>query len=354
MNMHWYEMNITKNKNITLQPDSFFVSKEEPNDYILDKDLVCKVFTESFLSSDIFEKIMNFINVHNRTETGNIVQINKEIFERYLSTNFVISVLFHQEEIVGTIFSVVFGIQVNNKLDISTSYTTFLCVHKDHRKKNYPMILIRSNIKELYHKYNSLCSYYICNNTHHDVYNTMKLWYRPINIKNAENGGFILHEFPDTKHFSSSKRKRMAYNIPKPRNIPKKANDEDYDKVLKLLKTGKIYLNPTLSEYKCLCKCFDIYIVENKGVFFLFPLYMYVKKPVKNVQLSLMTGDIIDSVLWIAKESNYDLLCGWFSGNINKDMIDKIKGLTASSDLFLEFYNFQKTIPNNLFFVPFF
>lgn len=286
--------------------------------------------------------IINFINKYGCTEDGNITEMTLETLDRLLSMPLILILLIKNNDIIGTIFSII--IRINN--DILSSYTTFLCIKEEYRKQGLALILIDA-AKEEGNKRNVNHGYYM---TYKNINNNndIKSWYRPINIKNAINAGFSIYNENKTKQ-------RLMYHISKPTILPKKATNDDYEKILVILKKGQLYLTPTFEEYVQLMTCFDIYIVEN-GLFMLFPMSIFISstgKRVKNAHLALMIGDLLPHVLWVASEHKYDLLYGWCVGDITEEKIIKAKGCITTSNVYLSYFN-TDTISNQHMMLPIF
>lgn len=357
-NQHWNQMICDINPLVN-SSHPFFISESSPPSYIIPNGFYCIVYHPVSLnnqegikpSKKTKEKIIKFIENHNCIN-NNVTELTMESLDRFLSTPSFLGVLFKEKEIVGTILTLLFRVQYND-LNIITSYTTFLCIHQTYRNKGFAMILIRSIMKEGYYKYNCKHGYYLTFNTHHNINSKINSWYRPINIKKSLTAGFTLQTF------NSELKQKIFYHIPKPKLLPVKVNYEHFDLVLKIfqLKKNSFCLSPTKQELKWLCDCFDVYIVGSDGLFILFPMVSKITSTSRKVyiaHLTLMIGDVIQEALWIAKESNYDLLYGWCSSDITFNKIETIKGLITTANCYIEFYNCKRLINNFDMFVPIF
>ena len=185
--------------------------------------------------------------------------------------------------------------------------------------------------------------------SHHGFKNTLKSWYRPIDLKTAAEAHFTLATFSNPKDRNKLLLKKMGYYIKQPKVLPRKAEIEDYELVRKILRRGDLYLNPSPQEYQNLLRCFDWYLVDSDKLFVLFPITSVIassNKRVHNTVVTLMIGDALDSALWIAKREKYDLLYGWCGSEITEERITAIRGHITVSSTFLEFYNTKTPIPN--------
>ena len=365
--MHWNQMNCTLNNTLNISTSEFYISENPPPEIILPSNITCRMYHPvtlegeicDIIDPDVQNKIMNFIKVHDRTDTGNTTELSEESFKRFLSMPCVIGILFDNNNIIGTMISVILRVRYNT-IDLLTSYTTFLCIDMSHRNNGLAMILIRGIMKEGYDRYGINHGYYMTANSHHKINNEIKSWYRPINVNKAAKANFTINTFSQKGDRSNSTRRNLGYHIPKPNIIPIKVNLESYEKVIKILakkSDNTLYLNPTFKEYKTMCKCFDIYMVGEDNLFMLFPMDTTIstsRKRVHNAQLALMIGDILPNVLWIAKQNNYDLLYGWCGSDITVERVEGVRGLITTFKTYLEFYYTQNTIENNNMMVPIF
>lgn len=370
--MHWNQMNCILNKKldntiINSEKSQFYISENPPPDYISPDGITLKTYHPINLNGDICDtidddiinKIIKFIGVNDVTGTGNITELSKESLDRFMSIPCVIGILFNSDNnIIGTMISVILRVRYNN-IDLLTSYTTFLCIDKLNRTNGLAMILIRGIMKEGYIRYGINHGYYMTTNVHHKINYEIKSWYRPINVQKASASGFTLATFERKGDRNMLSRQKSGYHISKPKNIPVKVDYESYDRVINILRQSQnnLYLIPTLNEYKNLCKCFDIYVVNNNYLFMLFPMDSIISetgKRVHNAQLALMIGNVLQEALWIAKQNNYDLLYGYCFGDIKQEDIKNIKGHITNSTTFLEFYNTKNNIDNDNLFVPIF
>lgn len=365
---------------------AFYISEKEPPDFILPKGITCIIYHPLHMDGKLGTtpdeetklRIMDFIRVNDCTDSGNITELSRESLNRLFSTPSLMAVLLTSSEresgtssashedakIIGTMISPIFRSQYED-FTFLTSYTTFLCVAKEYREKGLAMILIRAVMKEGYTRYGINHGYYMTFTSHHSISNEIKSWYRPINIKKADESGFTLQTFStkgDRGKSSNNKiRQRLAYYIPNPSILPIKATPESYDLVMKIFKqrrnSGQLYLIPTKIEFNWLCNCFDIYTVGTDSLFMLFPMNSIISstgKSVRNAQVALMIGDVLSHALWIANENKYDLLYGWCGGDITKEKVVAIKGLITVARSFIELYNSKFNIPNSSMSVPLF
>lgn len=350
---YWSQMNCPLNSSISLNNNALFINETGPPEYILPNDMKCEIY-DSSLNDETKLNIMQFIQTHDQTESGNVTELSVDSFTRILATPGIIAVLKHESKIIGTMISMFFRVQYND-FKFMTSYNTFLCVDSKYREQGLAMILIRAIMKEGYNHHNINHGYYIAANYRHQIHCEIKSWYRPINIKKMVNAGFTVQTF--NKNMRDTQiQQRLAYHIPKPNILPIKVTDKLYNLICKLLKKeNAIYLTPTMSEYRKLCHCFDIYIVGDYGLFMLFPLTCLISgtgKRVNSAQLALMIGDILPHILWIAQENKCDLLYGHCMGDVTEERVIGSRGLVTTGKSYLELYNTKIPVPNML--VPIF
>ena len=364
----WCEMNCPYNKQAMAQELPFYISKNPPPDFVLPSpEMRCKVYhtvnvdVGGEISQQLQSEIMDFIRVNDCTDSGNITELSQETFDRLLSAPCFIGVILLKNRIVGTIFSIVLRVRTDCLPDdFLTSYTTFLCVARDYRKQGLAMALIRAVVKEGLKHYGIIHGYYMTSDPHHPVNNPIVSWYRPINLKKSLSAGFTLESFTkrgDRRASTALSRQKIAYHVSKPINVPRKVDKSDYLLIQPLLRKGSIYLDPTLDEFGSICQCFDVYIVDDLGLFMLFPMSSVIStsgKQVRNAQLALMIGDLMPHALWTARDNGYDLLYGWCASDISKEKVLGIRGLITTSKTCLEFYNTRSSIPNSHFMLPLF
>jgi hypothetical protein len=374
-------MSLTPSSNI------FYISEDPPPEPILSPDMKCTIYhpltmngTRMEMESGLTANISKFIETHDRTESGNITELSSESFGRFFETPCFIGILLKNGEILGTMITIIMRVKIDDR-EFITTYTTFLCIHKDHRDSGLAMILIRSIMREGYQKYGIQHGYYMTSNTHHSVHSEIKSWYRPINIKRASAAGFTLQTFDRRGDRQSvAMRQKLAYHVSKPSPLPVLGS---YYEVMDIMKKrsngvvkdpqdltpgpflfgdkkgllGKLCLDPTYQEFIWLSKCFDIYTVGDYGIFMLFPMTTYISgtgRRVRNAQVALMVGDILPQALWIANEKGYDLLYGWCSSDVTSEKVISIRGLITTAKSYLELYNTKKIINNNDMMVPIF
>lgn len=365
--MHWNQMNCELNNSLTkLTDDNILLTNEGPQDYKLPLNfherLYYKINDDVKCMSDD-EKIIlqKFIKENNCTDTGNVTELSDDTLLRMVSTQHTICLIYDKsetkEKLIGCVFSLIFRLNYN----ILSSYTTNLCVHKSYRNKGIAMILIRAVMKHGY-KYNINHGYYMTFNKHHSMNKIIPSWFRPINLSKAKNAGYSVMEYKQINDRNNN-RQKLAYKITKPKILPIKLDNSEKSYELYMLiisnnkNIDKLMLTPTYIEFKSLCKCFDIYVTDDKSLFMLFPMTCTIgstNKNVNNCHLSLMIGNVIPQVLWIANEMKYDLLYGWISGDITEDRVKENKGLITVAQSYLEMYNTKIMSDLNDIYIPIF
>jgi len=361
---YWEEMSGMKDDSINHE---VYINNGPILDLEIPKDIKCEVFHPfkingimgDIISDKMRSDIINFIGVNDCMDSGNITEISIDTFNRFLSMPCFIGILYNGEKIIGTMFTIIIRAHIRKiNEDIMTSYTTFLCIDKNYRNKGLAMILIKSIMKEGYERYKINHGYYMTTERHHNINNKLESWYRPINIEKAKSAGFTLESFSkeNDRGKSIKLRQKLGYNIAKPKIIPRKVVEDDYDEIIPILQKGEIYMNPSMEEFGYICKFFDIYIVGD-SIFGLFPMTSIISttgKRIHNANLAFMIGDVISEALWIAKEKGYDILYGWCGGDINIKKVRKAKGLITIEETYLELYNNKDKIENDNFMLPIF
>jgi len=367
----WSEMNCLLNKTLKPNNEEVYISENEPVNFKLPAGIKYKVYDnrgyggtggKGGMTLELKEEMMEFIRRNDRTDSGNVTELSEESLNRIIGTRSIVIVLVENNKIIGTIISLIFRVQYKNEekseiLDFLTTYTTFLCVDGNYREKGLAMCLIRGMMKYGHKRYGIQHGYYMTYKQHHSVNEQIKSWYRPINIQKVSNAGFTVQSFPQKYKRDIKMNERLGYHIGKPKIEGVKCTSKNYEKVKEIMKKGEIYLNPTEEEYKWLCECFDIYTVGSDKMFMLFPLTSLISSTncrVTNAQLALMIGDALPQVLWTAKESGYDLLYGWYGGDITELRVEAIKGLKTIGKGYLEIYNSKRMINAKDMMVPIF
>lgn len=374
--LHWNQMNCVLNPNLDKNNGDFLISQEAPVDFILPSNMSCKVYETIKLTGSsgdtidlqLKEEIMNFIKINDCTDTGNVTELSNESLTRFLQTPGGITVLYYKNSIIGIMLSIILRCIYDNNsskaiednsssslrsLSLLSSYNTFLCVHKDYRNQGLAMIIIRAAMLAAYKEYRINHGYFMTMSPHQPINIKIESWYRPINVNKSRDAGFTLGTF--RRKGDIKLLQRIGYFIAKPDVLPIKCTN--YNLVKKILSIGKFHLDPTEQEFQMLIKCFDIYTVNDNSLFMLFPMHSLIcstGKRVRNAQLALMIGDVMQHALFIAKEDNYDLLYGWCAGDITVERVQKSKGIITSAVTYLEYYNTAKIIKQNELFVPLF
>lgn len=352
-------MNCSLNNSINHSESSsyFYITQKDPPDFILPPNFTCRTYYPfpSDLPSSIKDDIIKFILDNDTTDSGNTTELSLTSFNRLLSTPLIISVLYHDSKIIGTMFSIILRASYKSNLDVLTSYTTFLCISPHFRNQGLAMILIRSTMKEGF-RHDIHHGYYMTPDIHHPINTKIDSWYRPINIKKCTSAGFVIQSFSN-RYDKSSIRDKIAYHISRQSILPIKATPKSYLQIKSILKKGDFFLNPTETEYINLCKCFDIYIVGSDAMFMLFPMTLKINSTGKRVnvcELVFMIGDVINQALWIANGCNYDIMYGWIAGDITESKIKTTRGLITTAKSYLELYNTREMISLDKFFMPLF
>jgi hypothetical protein len=349
----WSEMNCPLNKTL-LSSNGIYLSETGPPDPVGVQGIRCQIYEGEVTTvpESIESDVINFIKIHNRTGTGNITELEVETFRRLRSMPGALGILWEDNLIVGTMFSLSFHSNYKNtKLD--TSYTTFLCIHNKYRKQALAMILIRSIMKFGYDHYGLNHGYYMTLTPHHELRNSIASWYRPINLKALAEAHFSLATFIKPNDRTQTLRQKLWYHISTPNVLPRKATLHDDLTIQSILRRGTWHLEQSSAD---LLNGFDIYLVNN-NLFILFPMTSVIAssgKRIKSLVVVLMIGNVLAEALWLAKERKVHLLYGWCGGDITSEAVNKVRGHLTVSETFLEFYNSRESVPNNEIMMPIF
>lgn len=329
--------------------NQFFLKGEEGHvtyPYYLDKPIPnynFEVGKINILTKDdnIPKQIMDFINRENCTGTGNITMMNNNIFSRLKNNSIRIGILSEKDIIIGTIISLGMTCEHDNN-KFRTSYTTYLCIDKKFRQQGLCIYLIQEMLKHgvnnnIYH------GYFLRHNSPDPENIPIKSWLRIINIQQAKTAGFTFPNYRQNNDHSDI-RNRMKNHIPKPSKNAIKMKDSDYDLVMKY-GDNKWRLFPDINEWGDFCNFFDVFYVPEEGIFALFPLLLKIGKTnqiIEGMQLVCCWGKgetILPSALYLAKEAKSCILCGYYTGNINKDAVELIHGMETLANNTLHTYN---------------
>lgn len=357
-NLHWSHILPTPS---TIADEFYTQPNHLPPPLDLPKDYQCKTFTFPWatLPEDLEKELIIFVENHNQVGKYNTTILDQNIINRFKKMGACLAVLFHNDIVIGTMISLGFRCHYHTK-EIYTSYTTFLCVHKQYRENGLAIILIQA-IMQYGKKHNIYSGYYISDIPHQPNRNIVENWYRPVNFGRARKAGYSLLDLPKTtNHVNINRRYRLMYHIPDV-NIPekiKRPTTDIYNKMINFFVCESLHLAPTQEELNWYCNFFDVYLFE-KGVLMLLPLSIKVsssQRIVKNIYLVYMSTDLFQEALSIAKNGDYDLLVGLYVGNVTKELVEKYHGHQTLANSYLEFYNTSKDvkIPPESFYLPIF
>ena len=330
--MSWQEMNCVLNPQCT--GSSVYLSQEPPLEPDIPTGLTCQVFI-SELPAHHRKELTSFIRNEDQTSSGNVSLLTQDSLDRLLKGGAFVTILETEGQIIGSLISLPLR-AICMDVEILTSYTFYLCIKRDWREKGLAMVLIRAMISSGYKHKQINHGYYMSSKIHHSINSPIQSWYRPLNLGKVKDAGFGLLEVGGQVH------QRLFYRVTQPVTLPIKVCSNDYDRVIKILSTSQYHLNPTFEEFNCLRQCFDIYIVSQTGVFFLFPVSVIIsnrKKTCKNAHLALMVGDVLPQAIWAANQQSYDLLYGWIFGEITVERVTTSRGLITAGKNYLEIYN---------------
>lgn len=289
------------------------------------------------------ETVQKFIKEHD-TVGSNITELSNQTLNRLKRGQTMVSLAFDQEMLIGCMFSIVFRVTDNNNT-FYTSYTTFLCVHRDYRSKNTALALIRDVMNNGYQLWGVNHGYYM-SLIPRMVGCTIKSWFRPIKLNKMLAAGFQLHN-PD-KSGKSGIRQQLYYKVSKPSNLPIKNG------IWKC--TSGFHLSPTEAEWKMLCQVFDVYSCQ-AGCFMLFPMTTYItssKRRITNAQVVLACGDVLKEVVYTASQLGYDGLYGWCCGDVTEEKVKAIHGSITAAETRLEYHNYKEAVSVDKFYAPLF
>jgi len=355
--------------------DDFFYRQPNyiPPPVVLPENYECELYNFPWdkLASDEEEKIITFVNTHNQVGKYNFSRIDGETINRFQKTKACMAVLKDKSVIIGTMISMGFRCeykisqcsppeeQRDKSREIHTSYTTFLCVHKNYRENGLAMILIQSIMRNG-QKFNIHSGYYLSHIPHQEITarSAIRSWYRPVDHIRALKLGYKLPKL--SQKGENKRRYRIMYHIPAIDVPPRLVNPgiDEWKKAISFFNNNSLSLTPTEEEFRFHCSFFNIYLFD-KGILMVLPLSVMISSThqiAHNLYVAYMSSNLLPEALYIAKETHCDLLTGFYVGEITEERIEKIKGNTTIAPTYLEFYNTseQVRIPPESFMLPLF
>jgi len=296
------------------------------------------------------QKIISFLNIHHKTVSNTTTLITEQNYNTITKIGTVCSYIMRNdlspdeikkdEDLLGIIFTSMLTININ-ETTIKSGYTTYLCVDKKHRKKNYSRFLINGNDKFCRTNLKTNNSYFL---SYKDWGNGVEIrsFYRVISYENMKKAGFgvINKSKPKVKRFYHIK-KTVGYIVIDGIDNDIKFSDRNFD----------IFWNPTQSEKERYSSLFNFRTViykHSKMAFSIFPLECLVNETGEIVKIAMLsyfyvtdkslTDDFFKIVLQIAQEEGYDCLYSYLIGDINKRVALENSSHITDMKYYLNFY----------------
>lgn len=307
------------------------------------------------------QKIIEFLDQNHRTISGTTTMFTFENYEAITKVGTVFSCIISslqpsepsessqsseqsQESVkkplryIGTIFNTLLTIRVDSEI-IKSSYTTYLCVEKTHRKKNYSRFLIDASDRFCTHQLKSPESYFL---SYKNWGKGLKInsFYRVLNYKNMKKAGFGV--VPGKKN-----KVRSFYSVKKIIGfILTSGINVDVDS-----RRFSICWNPNEYEKKRFSEHFSFYTVQYQHqtmVFSLFPLKCFCNETNKICNIGMLSYFYISDpslkdvffkiVLQIAEEKGYDCVYGYTLGDVDSNLVESNSGHITNLLYYLNFF----------------
>jgi hypothetical protein len=366
--VHWVDIYQPKKEKINSKdggPDGTHglidIHRNTPSKTKLPPGIKLKIynFPRDVLDTNIVDGIIEFNNDHNKVGKYNTNIIDKDFVSKVTRITSCLALLFEKGEIIGTMISISFRTIYEKENPLNTSYTTNLCIHPDYRNKGLAISLIGgiirsgANERKVYH------GYYL-SEFPHQKNNTIKIesWYRPICHTKIREAGYKLPKYTSE---GGRLNHKFYYHIDRSEIINEKIKNptrSEYDSAMGHFEKRSLYLSPTLEEFGSLCDFFDVYLFS-RGILFLMSSEVKnskTDKKIKKSSLVYMSGDLLGEALRISKETDQDLLAGFYFGDITEKTVEENRGHKTISVLNLELYNSPSNIEisKNNFHLPIF
>lgn len=299
--------------------------------------------------------LIDFLNKHHRTNTGNTTLLTEENFVTLSKVGTLCSYIMKEDldkdkiktdgQLIGTIFNTFNTISVKGAL-VKTCYTTYLCIDNEYRKKNYSRFLSDASDKYCRTILKIDHSYFLSHKSWWNRGLMIKSFYRVLKYDQMKQAGFGV--------LNKSKNKIKIFYYVKnivgciiTSGIDIDICSRDFD----------IYWNPTDGEKDRYSKMFNFRTVkyENEAmVFSLFPLECLVNKSEKVVRIAMLSYFYVTNpkmvdiffkvVLQIAKQEEYDCVYGYTLGDISEDVVLSNSSHITDKRTYLNFYNASEGI----------
>jgi hypothetical protein len=320
-------------------------------DYPKDEETVVNydIAVRSMLLPGILDNqlIINFLNKYHQTTSGNFTLLTDDNFTSLAKLGTLCSYIMREDldenkvrkngDLIGNLFSTLITISITGKV-VRFTYSSYLCVAKEYRKKNYSRFLVDATERYLKTMLKTDYSYFLSyKNWGHGM--KIQSYYRVLDYQKMKDAGFGVIK---------GSKKKMFYHIKK---VVGCIITEGIDINL-TCRDFEIYWCPTESEQSRYAETLNFRTVQyqqQKMTFCLFPLSCLVAKTGQTVKIAMLSYFYITDpslsdlffkiVLQIAKQDGYDCLYGYLIGDINEQlMIDNSCHITDMK-CYLNFFN---------------
>ncbi len=281
------------------------------------------------------EAITQFINRYHKQENGNSTLITANIYNIFTKLGAVCSYMAEEKKIIGVVFSIVLTLNIGK-----SSYTTYLCIHPEHRGDQHAPKLIESTIS-FGAKYLGVNHGYYLGTKSRRKGCLIHSWYRILDIDTMWNTGFgmILDE----------KKAKLKYRIRMPEDtlVEKGLHVESVKDKICL-----IYWDPSEKELERFNEHLDFYTIYQNdkpaAIFILFPLECIIGRTGKKIKIAMLTyfcsfagndNSSLRAVFSTARNAGYPCLYGYAIGDLTGEILTETGCHVTDMNFYLDFYN---------------
>lgn len=348
---------------------------ERPNYQINGKIKIYSNVDDSIVfNHKVLNELSKFYCENNENSNGCVTKLTPEDIKKYLDMNSIIIVGKKNKKIVSSMIGMMIPTRINLDIDIpdvlhkSKKYlswiphknddkdiilphTTFLNSHKKYRGTGLGSSVVQRSLQYNYDN-GSLFGYFLNSSPRSNNAITINLWSYPTNTKKLDK----LNIYYDKRYNYITSLPKLQKNI-----LVTQSNSEEALELYKsLVKDKKLYFNPDINYWNKLINSFNTYMVningKNIGIFTIFKHNTYIKSKKCFINYGnkfLCVGqqpETINSLLYQAKENDYDIMHLQEVGDLNIKLLRNINALKTKGKDYLNFYNFNvKFSPHDLY-----
>ncbi len=326
------------------------------------------------LDSDVLENLIKFISDNNISASGNVTLLNVADFKKLQNFNLSV-VLLKSTDIIGCVLSVCYPVYLNanfqksyneksyNEKSYNYGYTTFLNLDRNYRSQNLCPLLIKHLIDYNYKK-NITNGYQITSFPLSEKSLPLKIYYRPINLKNSLLAGFTYPNFNNVQEYH---KHRLLYKTKMPAKysvkLVKPSNKLLVDKFVNFyvqcITEKKKKFVMSLENVQEWITQYSTYIVEyNSEIIGLFSLnglysktlmgnkiilavpYLFVTKYKSNDKNQINKEEnVLRCMLYVAEEKDYDLFYCHSIGDLCETLLKNVDCILGQKECYFSLYN---------------